>query len=152
MNALNWQFVAPADPSNLRHYACCDSSSNKHATKHFKASGHLKVVISGSTGRRVAVCCRDEQMANHQTALNSQLLRVDLSINCSILEVSYETTHESTSVNDRRANASSTIPSGNTLEAICRGLETEDVVQPVVGCQPTQMASGAYNLVLKRLS
>ena len=35
------------------HVGCCDSSKNRHATKHFKATGHP--MPSRSTGRGLAV-------------------------------------------------------------------------------------------------
>ena len=40
---------------------CCDSSPNKHATKHFHASSH-PVVISAEPGERWLWCYADEQM------------------------------------------------------------------------------------------
>ncbi len=38
---------------------CCNSSKNKHATKHFLATGH-PVVISAEPGERWAWCYEDE--------------------------------------------------------------------------------------------
>jgi len=38
---------------------CCDSSKNKHATKHFHKTGH-NVVISGERGENWAWCYEDE--------------------------------------------------------------------------------------------
>ncbi|WP_460968781.1 UBP-type zinc finger domain-containing protein [Spirosoma migulaei] len=43
---------------------CCDSSPNKHATKHFLASEH-PVVISSEPGERWLWCFVDEQMAGY---------------------------------------------------------------------------------------
>ena len=43
---------------------CCDSSPNKHATKHFHASAH-PVVISAEPGERWLWCYADEQMAGY---------------------------------------------------------------------------------------
>jgi uncharacterized UBP type Zn finger protein len=41
------------------HVGCCDSSKNKHATKHFHRSKH-PVIRSGETGERWAWCYVDE--------------------------------------------------------------------------------------------
>lgn len=38
---------------------CCDSSPNKHATAHFKASGH-PLIISAEPGERWMWCYEDE--------------------------------------------------------------------------------------------
>ena len=43
---------------------CCDSSPNKHATKHFRASTH-PVVASAEPGERWLWCYVDEQMAGY---------------------------------------------------------------------------------------
>ncbi len=43
------------------HVGCCDSSKNKHATKHFEASGHL-VIRSLEPGETWAYCYVDEVM------------------------------------------------------------------------------------------
>ncbi|MFD2572874.1 UBP-type zinc finger domain-containing protein [Spirosoma soli] len=43
---------------------CCDSSPNKHATKHFRASNH-PVVASAEPGERWVWCYADEQMAQY---------------------------------------------------------------------------------------
>ena len=43
---------------------CCDSSPNKHATKHFRASTH-PVVASAEPGERWLWCYADEQMAGY---------------------------------------------------------------------------------------
>lgn len=43
---------------------CCDSSPNKHATKHFHASGH-PVMVSAEPGERWAWCYVDERMASY---------------------------------------------------------------------------------------
>lgn len=44
------------------HVGCCDSSKNKHATKHFHSSGH-PVMTSAEPGERWAWCYQDEKMA-----------------------------------------------------------------------------------------
>ncbi|MDX1943040.1 MAG: UBP-type zinc finger domain-containing protein [Saprospiraceae bacterium] len=41
---------------------CCDSSPNKHATKHFHRSGH-PVVISAEPGERWIWCYEDKSFA-----------------------------------------------------------------------------------------
>jgi uncharacterized UBP type Zn finger protein len=38
---------------------CCDSSKNKHASKHYRETGH-PMVISGERGERWAWCYEDE--------------------------------------------------------------------------------------------
>ena len=43
------------------HVGCCDSSKNKHATKHFHATKHA-VVRSVEPGERWAWCYVDEAM------------------------------------------------------------------------------------------
>ncbi|SOD95457.1 UBP-type zinc finger domain-containing protein [Spirosoma fluviale] len=43
---------------------CCDSSPNKHATKHFHASNH-PVVASAEPGERWLWCYADEQMVGY---------------------------------------------------------------------------------------
>lgn len=43
---------------------CCDSSPNKHATKHFQASAH-PVVASAEPGERWLWCYADEEMAEY---------------------------------------------------------------------------------------
>ncbi len=43
---------------------CCDSSPNRHATKHARASGH-PVVASGETGERWLYCYPDDLMAEY---------------------------------------------------------------------------------------
>ena len=43
---------------------CCDSSPNKHASKHAAASGH-PVVISAEPGERWLWCYVDEVMAEY---------------------------------------------------------------------------------------
>jgi len=43
---------------------CCDSSPNKHATKHFEATGH-PVVASAEPGERWLWCYRDEQVTEY---------------------------------------------------------------------------------------
>jgi uncharacterized UBP type Zn finger protein len=43
---------------------CCDSSPNKHATKHFRESGH-PVVASAEPGEQWLWCFADEQMVGY---------------------------------------------------------------------------------------
>ena len=45
---------------------CCDSSPNKHATKHFKESGH-PVVISAEKDEEWAWCYVDKVIARYQS-------------------------------------------------------------------------------------
>ena len=42
------------------HVACCDSSPNRHATKHFKATGH-PIMTSLEPGETWVWCFVDEQ-------------------------------------------------------------------------------------------
>ena len=44
------------------HVACCDSSPRRHATAHFRSSGH-PVVQSFEPGETWVWCYADEQMA-----------------------------------------------------------------------------------------
>jgi hypothetical protein len=41
------------------HVGCCDSSPNRHATKHFRAAGHA-IVRSGEPGEAWGWCYADE--------------------------------------------------------------------------------------------
>ena len=43
---------------------CCDSSPNRHATKHARSSGH-PVVASAEPGERWLYCYRDEAYAEY---------------------------------------------------------------------------------------
>jgi uncharacterized UBP type Zn finger protein len=43
---------------------CCDSSPNKHATQHFRQTGH-PVVISAEKGERWLWCYADEQFVEY---------------------------------------------------------------------------------------
>lgn len=43
---------------------CCDSSPNRHASKHAKASGH-PVVASAEPGERWLYCFPDEEFAEY---------------------------------------------------------------------------------------
>lgn len=43
------------------HVACCDSSKNKHATAHFRATGH-PAICSAQPRERWLWCFVDEQM------------------------------------------------------------------------------------------
>jgi hypothetical protein len=42
------------------HIGCCDSSPNKHATKHFRGSGH-PLVSSAEPGEDWAWCYEDDR-------------------------------------------------------------------------------------------
>ncbi|MCB2407383.1 UBP-type zinc finger domain-containing protein [Hymenobacter lucidus] len=46
------------------HVGCCDSSQNKHATKHFQATQH-PVVTSAEPGEQWAWCYLDSQIAEY---------------------------------------------------------------------------------------
>lgn len=46
------------------HVGCCDSSKNKHATKHFHRTQH-PVVTSAEPGEQWAWCYADSQMAEY---------------------------------------------------------------------------------------
>ena len=43
---------------------CCDSSPNKHASKHARASGH-PVIASAEPGERWLYCYPDEEMVGY---------------------------------------------------------------------------------------
>lgn len=43
---------------------CCDNSSNRHATKHAKASGH-PVIASAEPGERWLYCYPDKALAEY---------------------------------------------------------------------------------------
>lgn len=43
---------------------CCDSSPNRHASQHAKASGH-PVIASAEIGERWLYCYPDDQMAEY---------------------------------------------------------------------------------------
>ncbi|MGP1991958.1 UBP-type zinc finger domain-containing protein [Zobellia laminariae] len=43
---------------------CCDSSPNRHASKHAQSSGH-PVISSAEPGERWLWCYEDEQIANY---------------------------------------------------------------------------------------
>jgi uncharacterized UBP type Zn finger protein len=43
---------------------CCDSSPNRHATRHYQESGH-PVIISAQPGERWAWCYRDEKLSEY---------------------------------------------------------------------------------------
>jgi uncharacterized UBP type Zn finger protein len=42
------------------HVGCCDSSPNRHATAHFRATGH-PLITSGERGENWAYCYADDQ-------------------------------------------------------------------------------------------
>lgn len=46
------------------HIGCCDSSKNKHATKHFHREEH-PVVLSAEPGERWAWCYVDKEMLEY---------------------------------------------------------------------------------------
>ncbi|MCB2378064.1 UBP-type zinc finger domain-containing protein [Hymenobacter sp. BT635] len=46
------------------HVGCCDSSPNRHATKHFRATQH-PVVLSAEPGEQWAWCYADNQLAEY---------------------------------------------------------------------------------------
>ncbi|AHJ98861.1 UBP-type zinc finger domain-containing protein [Hymenobacter swuensis] len=46
------------------HVGCCDSSTNKHATRHFQTSSH-PVVTSAEPGEQWAWCYVHEQIAEY---------------------------------------------------------------------------------------
>ncbi|MEZ5316867.1 MAG: UBP-type zinc finger domain-containing protein [Vicinamibacterales bacterium] len=46
------------------HVACCDSSPNRHATAHFRATGHA-VVQSYEPGEDWGWCYVDEEFVEH---------------------------------------------------------------------------------------
>ncbi|UPL48234.1 UBP-type zinc finger domain-containing protein [Hymenobacter sublimis] len=43
---------------------CCDSSKNKHATRHFHATQH-PIVVSAEPGEQWAWCYADNQLAHY---------------------------------------------------------------------------------------
>jgi hypothetical protein len=43
------------------HVGCCDSSPNRHATKHFRGTGH-PIVTSGEVGETWAWCYVDDRV------------------------------------------------------------------------------------------
>ena len=43
---------------------CCDSSPNKHATRHFHETGH-PVIISAEEGERLLWCFEDEVLGEY---------------------------------------------------------------------------------------
>ena len=47
------------------HVGCCDSSPNKHATKHNRATGH-PVITSGEVGEEWAWCYVDERVLSDE--------------------------------------------------------------------------------------
>jgi uncharacterized UBP type Zn finger protein len=47
------------------HVGCCDDSKNKHATAHFRASGHPVIIRSLEPGERWAWCFVDEVGFEH---------------------------------------------------------------------------------------
>jgi uncharacterized UBP type Zn finger protein len=49
------------------HVACCDSSPNKHATRHFRGTGH-PLIRSAEPGERWTWCYVDEVVAGELAA------------------------------------------------------------------------------------
>jgi uncharacterized UBP type Zn finger protein len=49
------------------HVGCCDSSKNKHATEHFRSTGHA-IIQSFEPGEDWLWCYVDEQMLEPQAA------------------------------------------------------------------------------------
>lgn len=47
------------------HVGCCDSSPNRHATKHFHATHH-PIVTSGEPGETWAYCYEDEALLSRR--------------------------------------------------------------------------------------
>lgn len=62
--ALGEQWVHLRVCQQCGHIGCCDSSKNKHATKHFHATQH-PVVSSSGPGEQWLWCYVDEQMAGY---------------------------------------------------------------------------------------
>ena len=54
------------------HVGCCDSSPGRHATKHFRSSGH-PVMASWEPGERWAWCYVDEAMLDAPAWLEPHL-------------------------------------------------------------------------------
>lgn len=53
------------------HVGCCDSSRNRHATRHFQATGH-PVVRSFEPGEAWAWCYQHEELADPVVALAAE--------------------------------------------------------------------------------
>ena len=47
------------------HVGCCDSSPNRHATKHFHKTDH-PVITSGEVGETWAYCYPDDEMLSSE--------------------------------------------------------------------------------------
>ena len=58
----SWVDLRTCQECGVTH--CCDSSRNRHATKHARASGH-PVVASAESGERWLYCCRDDAFAEY---------------------------------------------------------------------------------------
>ncbi|SNC75126.1 ubiquitin-hydrolase Zn-finger-containing protein [Hymenobacter gelipurpurascens] len=62
--ALGDQWVHLRVCQTCGHVGCCDSSKNKHATQHFRATQH-PVVTSAEPGEQWAWCYLDSEMAEY---------------------------------------------------------------------------------------
>jgi uncharacterized UBP type Zn finger protein len=60
------------------HVGCCDSSPNRHATKHFHETEH-PVIRSYEPGERWAYCYSDEEMEEHFPVVDEEMARVHFS-------------------------------------------------------------------------
>jgi uncharacterized UBP type Zn finger protein len=57
------------------HVGCCDNSTNKHATKHYRASKH-PVIRSFEPGEEWGYCYVDENFVDHMPARPSEIAPV----------------------------------------------------------------------------
>ncbi len=58
----DWVHLRTCQPCGVT--LCCDSSPNRHATRHAQESGH-PVVASAEPGERWLYCYRDDVFANY---------------------------------------------------------------------------------------
>jgi hypothetical protein len=58
----SWVHLRTCQTCNATH--CCDSSPNRHATRHAQTSGH-PVVASAEPGERWLYCYPDDAFAEH---------------------------------------------------------------------------------------
>ena len=58
---IGGQWVHLRECLTCGHIACCDSSPNRHATAHFRASGH-PIVTSLEVGENWAWCYADDRL------------------------------------------------------------------------------------------
>jgi hypothetical protein len=61
-SGAKWVHLRTCQACGATH--CCDSSPNRHATKHAAAAGH-PVVASAEPGERWLYCYPDKQFANY---------------------------------------------------------------------------------------